>query len=67
MIIDMHTHLGFRDGVAKPFWDGWAEVAALRLDVPLDAVQQRVPDFWDSRPTACWTGRPTICAWPRGW
>ena len=47
MIIDMHTHLGFRDGVAKPFWDGYAEVAALQMDVPLDAVQQQVPDLWD--------------------
>jgi predicted TIM-barrel fold metal-dependent hydrolase len=47
MVIDMHAHLGFRDGVAKPFWDGWAEVVALRLDVPLDVVQQRVPDLWD--------------------
>jgi len=31
MIIDIHTHLCDYDGVAKPFWDGWAEVSALRV------------------------------------
>jgi len=47
MIIDMHTHLCNRDGVAQPFWDGWAEVAALRVNRPLEKVQRRLPEFWD--------------------
>ena len=38
MIIDVHTHLCDRDGVAKPFWDGWAEVAA---DEKLTTIQKR--------------------------
>ena len=47
MIVDFHTHLCDRDGVAKPFWDGWAEVAALRVNRPVEKVQRRLPDFWD--------------------
>ena len=47
MIIDMHTHLCSRDGVVQPFWDGWAEVAALRVNRPLEKVQKRLPEFWD--------------------
>jgi len=47
MIIDMHTHLCDRDGVAKPFWDGWAEVSALRVNRPLERVQRRLPELWD--------------------
>jgi predicted TIM-barrel fold metal-dependent hydrolase len=47
MIIDMHTHLCNRDGVAQPFWDGWAEVSALRVNRPLERVQRRLPEFWD--------------------
>jgi predicted TIM-barrel fold metal-dependent hydrolase len=47
MIIDMHTHLCDRDGLAKPFWDSWAEVSALRLNRPLEKVQRRLPEFWD--------------------
>jgi hypothetical protein len=47
MIIDMHTHLCNRDGVAQPFWDGWAEVAALRVNRPLEKVQRRLPELWD--------------------
>jgi predicted TIM-barrel fold metal-dependent hydrolase len=47
MIIDMHTHLCDRDGVAKPFWDGWAEVSALRVNRPLEKVQRRLPELWD--------------------
>jgi len=47
MIIDMHTHLCNRDGVAQPFWDGWAEVAALRVNRPLERVQRRLPELWD--------------------
>lgn len=47
MIIDFHTHLCDRDIVAKPFWDSWAEVAALKVNVPLDAVKERVPELWD--------------------
>jgi predicted TIM-barrel fold metal-dependent hydrolase len=47
MIIDMHTHLCDRDGVAKPFWDGWAEVSALRVNRPPEKVQRRLPELWD--------------------
>jgi len=47
MIIDVHTHLCNRDGVAQPFWDGWAEVGALRINRPLEKVQRRLPEFWD--------------------
>ena len=47
MIVDMHTHLCDRDGVAKPFWDGWAEVSALRVNRPLEKVQRRLPELWD--------------------
>jgi len=47
MIIDMHAHLCDRDGVAKPFWDGWAEVAALRVNRPVEKVQRRLAEFWD--------------------
>jgi predicted TIM-barrel fold metal-dependent hydrolase len=47
MIIDFHTHLCDRDGVAQPFWDGWAEVSALRVNRPLGKVQRRLPEFWD--------------------
>jgi len=47
MIIDMHAHLCDRDGVAQPFWDGWAAVSALRVNRPLEKVQRRLPEFWD--------------------
>jgi len=47
MIIDFHAHLCDREGVAQPFWDGWAEVAALRVNVPLDMVKARLPELWD--------------------
>ncbi|TEU18823.1 MAG: amidohydrolase [Dehalococcoidia bacterium] len=47
MIIDIHTHLCDYDGVAKPFWDGWAEVSALRVNRPLEKIQRRLPEFWD--------------------
>jgi predicted TIM-barrel fold metal-dependent hydrolase len=47
MIVDFHTHLCNRDGVAQPFWDGWAEVSALRTNRPLEKVQRRLPEFWD--------------------
>jgi predicted TIM-barrel fold metal-dependent hydrolase len=47
MIIDVHIHLSNFDIVAKPFWDGWAEVAALRVNRPLERVQRRLPEFWD--------------------
>jgi predicted TIM-barrel fold metal-dependent hydrolase len=47
MIVDFHTHLCDRDGVAQPFWDGWAEVSALRTSRPLEKVQRRLPEFWD--------------------
>ena len=48
MIIDFHAHLCDYDIVAKPFWDGWAEVSALRINRPLDKVQKRMPAFWDT-------------------
>jgi predicted TIM-barrel fold metal-dependent hydrolase len=48
MIIDFHTHLCDRDGVAKPFWDGWAEASALRANRPVENVQRRLPELWDS-------------------
>jgi len=47
MIIDIHTHLCDYDIVAQPFWDGWAEIGALRINRPLEKVQRRVPEFWD--------------------
>jgi hypothetical protein len=47
MIIDMHTHLADYDGVAKPFWDGWAEVGALRINRPPENVKRRLPEMWD--------------------
>jgi len=47
MIIDVHTHLCDRDSVAQSFWDGWAEIGALRINRPLEKVQRRVPEFWD--------------------
>jgi predicted TIM-barrel fold metal-dependent hydrolase len=47
MIVDMHAHLSDRDSVAKPFWDGWAEVAALRVNRPVEKIQRRLPEFWD--------------------
>ena len=47
MIIDVHTHLCDYDSVAKPFWDGWAEVGALRINRPLEKVQRRLPEFLD--------------------
>jgi len=47
MIIDFHTHLCDRDGVAQPFWDGWAEVSALRVNRPVERVQRRLPELWD--------------------
>jgi len=48
MIIDFHTHLCDCDGVAQPFWDGWAEVSALRVNRPVERVQRRLPEFWDA-------------------
>lgn len=47
MIIDIHTHLSDYDGVAKPFWDGWAEVSALRVNRPSENVRRRLPEMWD--------------------
>jgi predicted TIM-barrel fold metal-dependent hydrolase len=47
MIIDIHTHLFNSDIVAQPFWDGWAEVGALRINRPLEKVQRRLPEFLD--------------------
>jgi predicted TIM-barrel fold metal-dependent hydrolase len=47
MIIDIHTHLCDYDIVAKPFWDGWAETSALRVNRPVERVQRRLPEFWD--------------------
>ncbi len=47
MIIDIHTHLCDYDSVAQPFWDGWAEVGALRINRPLEKVQRRLPEFLD--------------------
>jgi predicted TIM-barrel fold metal-dependent hydrolase len=47
MIIDVHTHLCDYDSVAKPFWDGWAELSALRVNRPVEKVQRRLPEFWD--------------------
>ncbi len=47
MITDFHTHLCDRDGVAKSFWDGWAEVSALRTNRPVERVQKRLAEFWD--------------------
>jgi predicted TIM-barrel fold metal-dependent hydrolase len=47
MIIDFHTHLCDRDGVARPFWDSWAEVSALRANRPPEKVRGRLPEFWD--------------------
>lgn len=47
MIIDMHTHLADHDGVAKPFWDGWVEVSALRINRPLENVRSRLSEMWD--------------------
>jgi len=47
MIIDIHTHLCDYDVVAQPFWDGWTEVGALRINRPLEKVQRRLPEFWD--------------------
>src|SRR5512136_1782951 len=47
MIIDFHAHLCDRDGVAQPFWGGWAEVSALRVNRPVERVQRRLPELWD--------------------
>jgi predicted TIM-barrel fold metal-dependent hydrolase len=47
MIIDFHAHLCGYDIVAKPFWDGWAEVSALRFNRPVEKVQKRMSAFWD--------------------
>jgi predicted TIM-barrel fold metal-dependent hydrolase len=47
MIIDIHTHLCDCDIVARPFWDSWAEVSALRVNRPVEKVQRRLPEFWD--------------------
>lgn len=47
MIIDFHTHLCDRDGVPQAFWDGWAEVAALRIGRAVESVRRRLPEFWD--------------------
>lgn len=47
MIIDIHAHLADYDGVAKPFWDGWVEVSALRVNRPLENVKRRLPEMWD--------------------
>ena len=47
MIIDIHTHFSDYDGVAKPFWDGWAEVSALRVNRPSENVKRRLPEMWD--------------------
>lgn len=47
MIIDIHTHICDYDSVAQPFWDGWVEVGALRINRSLEKVQRRVPEFWD--------------------
>jgi len=47
MIIDVHAHLCDYDSVAKPFWDGWVEVGALRINRPLEKVQRRLPEFRD--------------------
>lgn len=47
MIIDVHTHLSDYDSVAQPFWDGWLEVGALRVNRPLEKIQRRLPEFWD--------------------
>ncbi|MCK5434713.1 MAG: amidohydrolase [Dehalococcoidales bacterium] len=47
MIVDIHTHLTDYDGVAKPFWDGWAEVSALRVNRPSENVRRRLPEMWD--------------------
>ena len=47
MISDVHTHLCDYDIVAKPFWDGLAELTALRVNRPVERVQKRLPEFWD--------------------
>ncbi len=47
MIIDIHAHLADYDGVAKPFWDGWAEVSSLRVNRPVENVKRRLPEMWD--------------------
>jgi len=47
MIIDIHAHLADYDGVAEPFWDGWAEVSALRINRPLENVKRRLPEMLD--------------------
>jgi len=47
MIVDFHAHLCDYDSVGKPFWDGWAEVSALRANRPLEKVRKRASEFWD--------------------
>jgi predicted TIM-barrel fold metal-dependent hydrolase len=47
MIIDAHAHLCDYDIVAKPFWDGWTDVSALRANRPPEQVQKRMPVLWD--------------------
>ncbi len=47
MIIDFHTHLCDRDGIAQPFWDGWTEVSALRVNRSVESVQGRLPELLD--------------------
>jgi predicted TIM-barrel fold metal-dependent hydrolase len=47
MIIDIHAHLSDYDSVAKPFWDAWTEVGALRINRPAEKVQRRLPELWD--------------------
>ncbi len=46
MIIDFHTHLCDRDGIAQPFWDGWAEVSALRVNRSVESVQGDCRSCW---------------------
>ena len=47
MIVDFHTHLCDRDGIAQPFWDGWTEVSALRVNRSVESVQGRLPELWN--------------------
>ena len=47
MIVDFHTHLAHPDIVSQSFWDGWAEVAALVANRPIERVKRRMPEFYD--------------------
>ena len=47
MIIDAHTHLMSPNFMAKPYWDSWVRIFSALSNRPKEAIEKRLPDFWD--------------------